>query len=207
MGAFLYMEQMARSYAQNRIRELRKSKGMSLEALGLAMPSQLTPSTVAKLETGQMALSLDYIQEAAAVLGVSPADIVVANATGVRMLPVIGTIACGNWREAIAESGEYVPVPSGLVGVSLFALRPVGDSMDMIVAEDGFIVVDPDQRELIDRKVYVVMNGESEATFKRFRADPPRLEPVSSNPVHNDIVLGEHPFVVVGRVIYAGLML
>lgn len=201
------MHKMARIYAQNRIRELRKSRRLSMEALGLAMPSQLTPSTIAKLETGQMALSLDYINEIANVLRVSPADIVVQNSVGVRVIPVINHISTSAWKDALCDASDHVPVPASIVGENLFALRPVGDSMDLVVEDGGFVVVDPDQRQLIDGKMYAIMNGQNQTTFKRFHADPPRLEAASSNPNYDQLILGEHPFVVIGRIVYAGVTL
>jgi SOS-response transcriptional repressor LexA len=74
--------------------------------------------------------------------------------------------------------------------------------MDKLVGEDGLIIVDPDQRDLINGKLYCVRNIAGEATFKRYRADPPQLEPMSSNPYHTAIPLGREPFIVIGRVTY-----
>jgi repressor LexA len=124
-----------------------------------------------------------------------------------RMLPVVGTIAAGNWQEAIELSDESMPVPATLRGANLFVMRPTGDSMDLIVPDDGdggFIVVNPDERDLIDRKCYVVMNELGECTFKRFSANPLALMPCSSNPTHTPIMIGTQPFTVLGRVIYVG---
>jgi len=45
------------------------------------------------------------------------------------------------------------------------------------------------------------MNGEGETTLKRFRADPLRLEPCSSDPQYQPIALGKEPFTVIGRAI------
>jgi SOS-response transcriptional repressor LexA len=76
--------------------------------------------------------------------------------------------------------------------------------MDTICHAGGFIVVDPDQRDLIDKKYYVVTNGDHEATFKQFCADPLSLVPCSTNPLHQPIPLGSEPFRVIGRVVYVG---
>lgn len=199
------MDMSERIYAPNRLKELRRSRKISLEEFGARMRSHLTASTVAKLENRKMALSVDYLLEAADVLGVSPADIIGDDSIeGVRIVPVVGRIAAGNWQEAVSVSGESIAVPAHLAGKRLFALRPLGDSMDRIVADGGFIVVDPDDRELRDRKFYAVMNGDGETTFKQFQANPLALLPCSSNPAHGAIPLGEKPFKVIGRVIYAG---
>ena len=58
----------------------------------------------------------------------------------------------------------------------------------------------PDDFELRDGKFYAVMK-DGETTFKRFRANPARLEPCSSNPAHGAIAIGREPFTVIGRVV------
>lgn len=194
-----------RSYAPSRIKALRKERGYSLEALGAAMPSDLTASSVAKLENSRMGLSADYLLEIAKVLRVSPAEILGDTIGGaIRLVPVIAQVNAGNWGDAVGEAAEMLPVPIHLKGANLFALRPLGDSMDKIVAEGGFVVVDPDQRELIDKKFYVLMNEHGETTFKQFCSSPLALLPCSTNGDHAPIPVGSSPFTVVGRVVYAG---
>ena len=73
--------------------------------------------------------------------------------------------------------------------------------MDTVAGAGSIVLVDPDQLSLRDGRYYVVMNGEGETTFKQFRADPARLEPLSSNPEHRTIDLGQSPYTVVGRVV------
>lgn len=195
---------MTHEKPSNRIRALRKEAELSQEELGGRMRSELTGTSVAKLETGRMRLSLEYAQEIGDVLGVSFLEVLGFDAVGVRVVPLVGNIEAGNWREAIAVSGESQAIPADLRGRDLFALRPVGDSMNRIVGDGGFIVVDPHQIELIDGKCYAVMNGDGETTFKRFSANPLQLEPCSTNPNHKPIPLGSTPFTVIGRVVYAG---
>ena len=118
------------------------------------------------------------------------------------MVPIVGRIAAGNWREAIAEPLGYLPCPVG--GPNAFALKPEGTSMDLVVGDNALIVVDPDELDLLEGKFYSVMNANGETTFKRYRGDPPQLEPVSSDPSHKVIPLGREPFTVIGRVVWQG---
>ncbi|AXU20378.1 hypothetical protein C7W88_17000 [Novosphingobium sp. THN1] len=195
-----------RIYAPNRIKEWRIKRGFTMEGLGAAMAADLTASTIAKLEARKMALSADYLLDLANVLQVSPTDLLL-NTIPARVLPVVGKIAAGNWREAVEMSEESIPVPDNLPGNNLFVLRPDGDSMDRIVpegADGGFVVVDPDSRELFDRKFYVVMNEHGECTFKQFSQNPLALLPCSNNPEHQPIPIGTAPFTVIGRVVYVG---
>lgn len=53
------MRMERRTYAPNNIQVIRKSRGLSQEELGHAMESGLTGSTIAKLETGRQAVSVD----------------------------------------------------------------------------------------------------------------------------------------------------
>ena len=96
-----------------------------------------------------------------------------------------------------------MPIPSSAAGPNAFALQPLGDSMNLVVREDGYAIVDPDQRELVGGKVYALRNEHGETTFKRYVESPPRLEPCSTNPAHVPILLGAEPLVVIGRIVLA----
>jgi repressor LexA len=108
---------------------------------------------------------------------------------------------------AVHDPVAWVPVIDRVGGPRCFALKPKGDSMDLIADEDSYIVVDPDQAALESGRIYAVLNSHEEATFKRYRADPPSLEPLSSNPRHKPILIGAEPFRVIGRVTYVGRQL
>lgn len=193
-----------RTYALNRIKELRKAAGLTLEELGARMRHDLTASTIAKLENSKMALSADYLIEFAQILGVSPSELLFEGAGPARMLPVVGMVEAGQWGEAIKCPERYIGVPGHLRGTKLFVLEPSGDSMDKYVEPGGFIVVDPDQRNLVDGKLYVVQNEDHETTFKKFCANPLQLLPCSTNPAHQPIELGSQAFTVIGKVVFVG---
>jgi len=97
---------MTRQYAANRIRELRKEIGLTQEDIAEGLGGSTTKGTVAKLEKGAMALSLDYIKGIAKVLGVDPAEIIAPVERSARDVPLIGAVAAGNWREAIEDARE-----------------------------------------------------------------------------------------------------
>jgi len=125
--------------------------------------------------------------------------------TGVpaRAIPYLGDVPGGNWREAVQRTSASMPAPDPSIPPNAFALRVHGDSMDLLVEDGGTIIVDPDDKQLFPGKYYVVINGEGETTFKRFKVDPARLVPCSSNPLHKDIEIGSgEAFRVVGRVIW-----
>ena len=56
----------------NRIRTIRKDKGMTLADLAAACTPPTTPQTVGRLETGMRTLSIDWLNRIAGGLGVAP---------------------------------------------------------------------------------------------------------------------------------------
>lgn len=186
------------------IKRLRKERSLTQEGLAARISEEVSIATISKLEKGQMALTTEWIDRIAKALGVTRHDVIASQASPVRFVPIIGLIAAGNWSEAIEQPDGWMPVRPDVGGPNCFALKAVGDSMDQLIGEGGYIVVDPDQQDLFDAKVYAVRNTEGETTFKRYQAQPPTLLPCSGNDSHKPIPLGREPFTVVGRVTWAG---
>lgn len=184
----------------NRVRALRADRGWSMAVL--AERANTTASTIAKLERSQRTLSLEWIERLAKAFEISSAELLHGGkpaASGrVRMVPLIGDIAAGNWREAIEHAvGEVAAVDAS---EEAFALRARGTSMDKLVPDGGYVIVEPSLLDLREGRVYAVMNDEGEATVKRFRSDPARLEPCSNDPSHQPINLGHSMYKIIGRV-------
>jgi repressor LexA len=193
-----------RALATNRIRDLRIERHLTQEALAMLVGEDTSIATISRLESGRMTLTQPWMERIAAALGVSPHDIIAQSGSGLRMVPLIGEIAAGDWAVAMRDPLGWVPLVDKVGGPRAFALRPKGDSMNEVANEDAYVIFDPDQTALEDKKIYAVRNPEGEATFKRYREDPPRLEPMSSNPEHKPIMVGAEPFVVIARAIYVG---
>lgn len=191
----------------NHIRKLRQAKGWSMRELADKMSTAENPvhfTTIAKIERSQRKLTPEWIKRFADALGAFPSELVddydlVGFPLVARQHPVIGMVAAGNWREAAQETTRYIAAP--VKARNAFGLVVDGTSMDKIAPEGSVVMVDPDCFDLHDGGLYVVMNDDSEATFKRYRADPARLEPVSSDPDHGVIQLGRAPFSVIGKVV------
>jgi len=125
----------------------------------------------------------------------------------IDLVPVIGITAAGNWREAVVLPRKQLPVPTGVAGPNSFALEHEGDSMDLVIIAGAYIVVDPDQTQLYNDRVYLLENSEHETTVKVYRSNPARFEPRSSNETHQPIFMGEQPIRVIGRVVWQGMRL
>ena len=184
---------------KNRIAELRKVVGLNAEQL--ATLAGTTKSQLGKLERGERRLSDHWAARLAPHLRVQPYELLMPVGIKIKVnyVPVIGQVSCGAWLEAIEQTDDYVPTTYD--SENAFALRPIGDSMDKIITEGGFIVVDPDKLDLIDGKFYVVMNSVGETTAKQYKGNPARLVPCSSNPNYKEIAVGRDQFTVVGQIV------
>lgn len=191
----------------NHIRALRQAAGLSLRELADKMSTAdhaVHFTTVAKIERSQRALTPEWVVRFSKALGVDPVKLSDDNSLAnfpmiTRQHPVIGMVSAGNWREAVVETDNYIAAP--VSGRNVFGLVVDGSSMDKIAPHGSTVMVDPDRPELHDGLHYVVMNGEGEATFKQYRANPARLEPCSTDPQYKPIMLGQEPFTIVGRVL------
>lgn len=159
----------------------------------------IDPTAVSKRLTGKRAFKHDEMLKVQAWLG-GAAENAGLEGGEVRFVPIIGQVAAGNWREAIQQPSGQMPVPAN-VAKNTVALQVQGDSMDLEIEDGGIVLVDLDDRALFPGRLFVILNGEGEATFKQFEADPARLEPRSTNPAHTTIAIGDgQPFTVLGRV-------
>lgn len=124
------------------------------------------------------------------------------DATPLRKIPLLGKVPAGRPAPAEQHRGKWIPVSDPDTPPNAYALTPEGDSMDLIVPEGtaATLIIDPDDRQLWPGRRYVVMTEDGRTTFKEFQADPARLVPCSSNDEHRDIMLGDEPVTVLGRV-------
>jgi SOS-response transcriptional repressor LexA len=93
---------------------------------------------------------------------------------------------------------EWIEYPVDRRG-SFFGLKVYNDSMDMISPSESIIIIDLMYKERVPNACYVIADIEGNATFKRFRPNPMRFEPVSKNPSHTPIFPDQKPLIV-GRV-------
>lgn len=130
--------------------------------------------------------------------------LVPVSGVAVRTVPIVGLTNAGNWREAIEMPIGTMSIPAAVGSENAFAVEIRGDSMDLLIEDGGYAVVDPAQTSLYDGKVYLIENGEHETTVKRYRTNPARFCPMSSNPEHEDFELGSGHYRVIGRIVWKG---
>ncbi|BCJ90320.1 hypothetical protein IZ6_10550 [Terrihabitans soli] len=125
---------------------------------------------------------------------------------GPRGAPLISWVSAGGLKtpSVVLEANEAKMVyahdldPKG----DWIALQVEGDSMDRISPPESVIFVNRKDRRLVPNACYVIADAEGgQASYKRFRPNPDRWEPVSTNPDHQPVIVkkGREP-VIVGRV-------
>lgn len=81
---------------------------------------------------------------------------------------------------------------------TLIALRVKGGSMNRVAPDGSIIIVDYAEKSLISGKYYVIKE-DSKATFKRYRTNPDRFEPESTE--SHETIFPHGAVEVVGRVV------
>lgn len=121
-----------------------------------------------------------------------------------RVVPVIGITSAGQWREAVEIPVGHMPVPTDIAGPDAFGLEVCGDSMNKLIEDGGWVLIDPAQKELAPGSCYLIMNGSNEATVKMYCRDPARFEPCSDNPNHRGFLVNSADFSILGKVVWKG---
>lgn len=160
---------------------------------GIARLLQISPDKMSKTMSGKRRLTLTEANVLRRYFHLDEPE------TPAPLLPIVGLVSAGSWREGFEVVMGYMPSPDKGLSPKSFVVLLEGDSMDLIAKDGEGIIVDPTDLDLVSGRYYVVRNGEGETTFKQYRDNPARLEPCSSNPAHKTIHPGRDEFVVVGR--------
>lgn len=116
-----------------------------------------------------------------------------------RNVEILAWVTAGKMQNPDASEILGTVQVGGLPIGDWIALRVQGDSMDLISPPDSVIIVNRKDRRLVNNGCYVIEDSDGSATYKRYRPNPPRFEPVSSNKSHESIFFDNEP-TVVGRV-------
>ena len=117
----------------NRIREIRKAKGLTLAQLAAACDPPTTAQTVGRLETGMRTLSINWMDRLGAALGVDPETLVRSEAqerpSVIAELTLNDAVGLPNPREAVlphelAQGAGHHPLMVMEVTAAVSEFRP-----------------------------------------------------------------------------------
>lgn len=163
---------------------------------GLARLAGMDPTAFSKMLAGKRLLKAAEADILKKYLGIKEQE----RSNREVLLPVVGLVSAGHWREGFETVIGWVPRPDRTLSESSFVVQVEGDSMDKIAVEGEQVIVDPRDLDLISGKYYVIRNAEGETTFKQYAENPARLVPCSTNEAHQTILIGQEGFTVIGRV-------
>ena len=188
---------MANRIPPNQITAVRKRAGLKIEEL--AEKTGLSTTYISRMERGERNVSLKNLQKMAEALGVAASELI--EQKPVADVPILSWVSAGMMarddvqQDVIGEIRMSDLDPRG----DWVALRVEGDSMDRITPPGSLILVDLTDKALVPNACYIITDSDNQATYKRFRSNPPRFEPVSTNTSHEPIFPDGEP-AVIGRV-------
>lgn len=153
-------------------------------------------SIVNKIVLGRRDVTADEAFAIAEITGLAaPNDL-----AAIQRVPLVSWISAGAlMNEHLSDEQLGSIEAAGLEPGDWIALRVKGDSMDRISPPDSIIFVDRRDKRLVPNACYVIADLDGDATYKRYRPDPARFEPVSTN-TSLEPIFPDHDPVVVGRV-------
>lgn len=189
---------MAKDTAKpNNITAIRKKLGIKIEQL--AERTGLSIAYISRMSNGGRNVSVKNLNKIADALGVTPSELI-EDQPPVE-IPIMSWVSAG---QMLRDDGQqdiigHIEMPDLDPAARWIALRVEGDSMDRISPPGSLIFVDVDDKNLVPNGCYVIADDDNQVTYKRFRSNPPRFEPVSTNISLQPIYPDGEP-IIIGRV-------
>lgn len=178
-----------------RIRELRMSKGLTLEELGTIVG--LNKSTVKRYEDGEIKnLTVDNLKLFAKALDVDPEYIMALdnyNEVKTSRIKVYGKICAGNGKLAYEDFIDEIYNPYPRAKGKLIALQVNGNSMNKVIANGDYAIIRL-QQDVNNGEIAAVIIDNEDAMLKRvYKVDQETivLKPESTEPFEAITFVGE----------------
>lgn len=186
----------------NRIREWRERRDLTLAELGSLVST--SAQQIHRLEQGQRQLTEDWMRRLSRALRCEIVDILTTDNVMLVNKPLVTTIIVG-WGDLAAfdpqagldETADWLEV--SYLRKTLVALAVVDDTMNRVAPKAAHIVVDYEDRKLIDGKYYVITENGTDFLFRRFRGNPPRFETHTTGDIQT--VFQTETLIIYGRVV------
>lgn len=196
----------------NNIKKERINKKLSQDELAKRV-GYTDRSSIAKIESGKVDLQQSKIEAIAKALNTTVPKLMgydIDDYTNynrpvqqTKLIPIVGTVACGNPIYAEENILEYIPVLK--TDNVDFALYAKGDSMNNCKIDNGDTVYIRKQPAVDNGEIALVLIDD-EATVKHFYdyGDKVVLRPDSTNPSHTEQVYDkkDHNIIIQGKVVF-----
>ena len=198
---------------ENKIAEARRAKGWTQQELAERMGT--TQQTIQRYEAGSRNIKSSVLARLSEeldvtvtyLLGMNDAD---ESAPAYVQIPLYGSIAAGQPIEMESADALFpVPVEISNRWPNAFLLRVEGESMNRILPNGCYALVDPCSEVDFEGQPYAVRVGDVDATIKRVRTNGHvyELVPDSTDPTYQPQALGMDalgsPNVsIIGRVVW-----
>lgn len=189
---------MESAFDIERVREVMRERKITQKEVA-SVVGITSQSAISNIFTGKRKVNVEEAARIYRFLGIAgPAPI--PTATNV---PIIGFASASSWRDAVQMPIGSMTVPPRAAGPRAFAVELQGDSLDMVVPDGHYLVIDPDQKELVAGKCYLIQNVEHETTVKCYQRDPARFVPLSRNDSHKEIPAAD-VVQIIGKAVWQG---
>lgn len=183
-----------------RFKEIREQAKCTLE--DLSEDVGISVSQLSRFESGEREPRVSELLRIAAKLKAPWQEFIEGGATAWRSVPLISFVSAGQLTSVPASEvfadAEYIQA-ANLPAGDWIALRVKGSSMDKISPPDSVIFVNRRDKRLVPNACYVIGDPEEGSSYKRYRPDPLRFEPVTFSEGHKTIFPDQEPEII-GRV-------
>lgn len=199
-GAFRYATDMMDLWIQEALQQSGLSQSELARRLTEKLGRSIDRAAVNKMAKGTRNISGEEMLAIEALTG-HPAP--TAGAGQISVVPQISWVSASAMRPeapvSVSDAVSFIAVPELPPG-KWIALEVQGDSMDRVSPDGSIIFVNCSDQRLVNGKFYVFEDAHDHGTtYKRFRSNPDRFVPYSTNPDHEPIY-PEGDFRVIGRV-------
>lgn len=182
------------------IRAARKKRGLSATVLGDKLG--ISHASVTRMETGAQAVDAYRLAQIADVLDVPLSQLLGIQSqtlVDVQYVPVVASASAGQLTEAILADAE-IKIPVTHSSKTLVAVEVIGTSLNKIIPEGAYAVIDYEDRALVSGQCYAIQI-DGEVTLKRFSDAQGimRFEPVSTET--HDTIFCTQPIEIIGRIV------
>jgi len=184
----------------NRIRELRKDRGLSLKELALRVGANTSFGTIAKLERGDMKLSFDWMVKIAAALHVEPVELIadVSDDDIFIKLMVFDGTEMPEASDIDAQFDDAVRPNSHCYVVPLALLEGLASLLGPLMAS---CVLDTTEQPVVAGGLYLLRDRAGAYHGRIYRENPDRFEPERGSKTLKTFLAGVGQPFIVGRII------